>query len=172
MNVTKSFALQEGESSKRVQTLVVLVLSFRSSSSSSCSVRRWRLLSITEKKQRVTIMMERIPVLAHMAEINSLSSRQQVLFLILLDSRTAWLHLQRRCGGLLCSRLDEMSKQLCLLQQVLKSVGPICLLLTREEDTMLASQARQVSKSDRLSKLEKRFSYHFLLIARSRFFSF
>lgn len=41
----KASILHEGESSKRVQTFVVFVLSFKSSSSSSCSVRRWRLLS-------------------------------------------------------------------------------------------------------------------------------
>lgn len=51
--------LQEGDSSKRVQTLVVLVLSFRSSSSSSCSVRRCRLLSITVKTQYVKIIIRR-----------------------------------------------------------------------------------------------------------------
>lgn len=45
--------LHEGESSKRVQTFVVFVLSFRSSSSSSCSVRRWRLLSKHEATKSV-----------------------------------------------------------------------------------------------------------------------
>lgn len=43
--------LHEGESSKRVQTFVVFVLSLRSSSSSSCSVRRWRLLANHDNKQ-------------------------------------------------------------------------------------------------------------------------
>lgn len=68
------------------------------------------------------------------ADVHSLSSRQQVLFLVFLDARTPWLHLQRGCGGLLCSWLDEMSKQLRLLQQVLKSVRPVCLLHTEEEN--------------------------------------
>ncbi len=61
-----------------------------------------------------------------------LSGRQQILFLIFLDARASRLHLKRGGGGLLCSWLDEMSKQLCLLQQVLKSVGTICLLCTQE----------------------------------------
>lgn len=66
-------------------------------------------------------------------DVYSLSGRQQVLFLIFLDAGTSWLHLQGRGGGLLCGWLDEMSKQLCLLQQVLKSVGPVCLLRTQED---------------------------------------
>lgn len=61
----------------------------------------------------------------------SLSGRQQVLFLIFLDARTSWFHLQGGSGGLLCGWLDEVSKQLCLLQQVFKSVGAIRLLHTR-----------------------------------------
>lgn len=66
--------------------------------------------------------------------VYSLPGRQQVLLLIFLNARTTWFHLQRGCGGLLCSWLDEMSKQLCLLQQVLKSVCPVCLLHTEEEN--------------------------------------
>lgn len=66
----------------------------------------------------------------------SLSGRQQVLLLVFLDARASRLHLQRGGGGLLCGWLDEMSKQLCLLQQVLKSVGPVCLLHT-QEDTLV-----------------------------------
>ena len=66
-----------------------------------------------------------------MEVIDSLSSRQQVLLFIFLYARTSWFHLQWRGRGLLCSWLDEMSKQLCLLQQVLKSVGPVCLLHTQ-----------------------------------------
>lgn len=62
----------------------------------------------------------------------SLSGRQQVLFFILLNARTSWFHLQGGCGGLLCGWLDEVSKQLCLLQQVFKSVGPVRLLHTRK----------------------------------------
>ena len=65
--------------------------------------------------------------------VYSLSSRQQVLFLIFLNARASRLHLQRGGGGLLCGWLDEVSEQLCLLQQVLKSVGPICLLHTQED---------------------------------------
>lgn len=129
------YCLQEGESSKRVQTVVVLVLSFRSSSSSSCSVRRWRLLSNTEKKQDVTITIKskllKNEINVFCVDVYSLSGRQQVLFLIFLDARTSWFHLQGGGGGLLCGWLDEMSKQLCLLQQVLKSVGPVCLLHTQ-----------------------------------------
>ncbi len=64
-------------------------------------------------------------------DVYSLSGRQQVLFLIFLDARTSWFHLQGGGGGLLCGWLDEMSKQLCLLQQVLESVGPVCLLHVR-----------------------------------------
>lgn len=137
--IKTSPCLQEGDSSKRVQTFVVLVLSFRSSSSSSCSVRRWRLLSITVKKQHVKIIIGlgfiklKISVLCvNKTCCYSLSGGQQVLFLIFLDARTSWFHLQGRGGGLLCSWLDKMSKQLCLLQQVLKSVGPVCLLHTHK----------------------------------------
>lgn len=57
-----------------------------------------------------------------------LSSRQQILLLIFLDTRTPGLHLQGGSRGLLCSWLDEMGKQLGLLQKILKSVGPVCLL--------------------------------------------
>lgn len=64
-------------------------------------------------------------------DVHSLSGRQQVLFLVFLDARAPGLHLQRGGGGLLCSWLDEMSKQLRLLQQVLESVGPVCLLHTQ-----------------------------------------
>lgn len=62
------------------------------------------------------------------AVMHSLASGDEILFLILLDPRTTWLHLQWRCWGLLCSRLHKMSKQLCLLQQIFKPVGPIRLL--------------------------------------------
>lgn len=62
-----------------------------------------------------------------------LSCGQQILFLIFLDTRTPGLHLQGGGGGLLCSRLDEMSKQLGLLQKVLKSVSPVCLLQERKD---------------------------------------
>lgn len=55
-----------------------------------------------------------------------LSNGQQVLLLIFLDAWTSWFHFQRGRGGLLRSWLDEMSEQLGLLQQVLKSVGPVC----------------------------------------------
>lgn len=70
-------------------------------------------------------------------DVHSLSSGDQVLFLILLDPRTTWFHFQWRCWGLLCSGLHKMSKQLCLLQQVLKPVGPIRLLWTWGGETVL-----------------------------------
>lgn len=65
-----------------------------------------------------------------------LSCGQQILFLIFLDTRTSGLHLQGGGGGLLCGRLDEMGKQLGLLQKVLKSVGPVRLLQGREDTSV------------------------------------
>lgn len=70
--------------------------------------------------------------------VYSLSSRKQILFLVFLDARTTWFHFQGRCRSFLCSWLNEMSKQLGLLQQVLKSVGPVCLLHTDTQVVMLA----------------------------------
>lgn len=138
--------LQEGDSSKRVQTLVVLVLSLSSSSSSSCSVRRWRVLwaqkwtcsrwawNMTLQQLHLTHTVNQHDHLMVCCVLMCLlSSRQQGLFLIFLDARAPRFHLQRRGGGLLCGRLDEMSKQLRLLQQVLKSVGPVRLLHRRKQ---------------------------------------
>lgn len=75
--------------------------------------------------------------------VYSLSGRQQVLFFILLDAWASRLHLQGGGGGLLCGWLDEMSKQFCLLQQVLKSVGPVCLLHRQEDSVIIQEQSSE-----------------------------
>ena len=90
-------------------------------------------------------------------DVYSLSSRQQVLFLIFLDARASRLHLQRGGGGLLRGWLDEMSKQLCLLQQVLKSVGPVCLLYTQEDNLVnLFIQEQSKERRNFSSKKKKK----------------
>lgn len=66
-------------------------------------------------------------------EKDLLPGGQEVLFLVLFNARTARLHLQRRGRGLLSSRLNKVSKHLCLLQQVLESVGAVCFLVEKRQ---------------------------------------
>lgn len=100
------------------------------------------------------------------AHAYSLSDRQQVLLLIVLDPRASRLHLQRGGGGLLCCRLDEMRKQLRLLQQVLKSVGPVSKLDTQED--ILVNISNNSGEPGSKEVNSKKVPYHFLLITRSK----
>lgn len=95
-------------------------------------------------------------------DVYSLSSRQQVLFLIFLDARASRLHLQRGGGGLLRGWLDKMSKQLCLLQQVLKSVGPVCLLYTHRKTVLLIYLSKNKAVSQETSVVKKKSKRAFL----------